>query len=166
MLAAFGVMLPNVELVPLMKIDEALTDVDDWELFLALHRHRDHWDGLVTNDDKLLSLPKEMTVLAQTRLTLVVAVGEGHSPIRSVGLLLCHLNHIGHHSKPDRPQIWKLRVTQRGIRRASEVPRVDRREEQDDGGRDLPGAQGSGEDASDRAVASVATSLARPMRVE
>lgn len=80
---------------------------------LVAFEHAKHWDGLVTNDDKLLALPKEMTVLSQTRLTLVVAVGEGHSPIRSVGLLLCHLNHICHHSKPDRPQIWKLRVAQK-----------------------------------------------------
>jgi hypothetical protein len=112
-LDAFAVMLPNVELIPLVAIDEALADVDDWELFLALHRHPQRWDGLVTNDDKLLSLPKEMTVLSQTRLTLVVTVGEGHSPIRAVGLLLCHLNHICHHSKPDRAQVWRLSVRQK-----------------------------------------------------
>jgi hypothetical protein len=51
-LAAFAVMLPNVDLVPLIKIDDALTDVDDWELFVALHRHAEHWDGLVTEKSK------------------------------------------------------------------------------------------------------------------
>jgi hypothetical protein len=112
-LGAFGVMLPNVELVPLVAIDVGLAEVDDWELFLALHRHEQHWDGLVTNDDKLLLLPKEMTVLSQTRLTLVVTVGEGHNPIRAVGLLLCHLNHICHHTRTDRAQVWKLGVTQK-----------------------------------------------------
>ncbi len=111
-LKAFGVMVPHVELVPIADIDEGLAEVDDWELFVALHR-REQWDGLVTNDEALLSLPKEMTVLSQTNLTLVVAAGEGHNPIRAVGLLLCHLNHICHHTMHDRPQVWKLTVSQK-----------------------------------------------------
>ena len=50
-------------------------ELDDWELFLALHRLHPRWDGLITNDDTLLAQPKEMTVLSQTHLTLVVAKG-------------------------------------------------------------------------------------------
>jgi hypothetical protein len=110
---SFGVMMPHVELVAIADIEPAFAELDDWELFLALHRDVRHWDGLVTNDDSLLALPKEMTVLSQTRLTLVVAKGEGHSPIRSVGLLLAHLGHICHHSKPDRAQVWKLTAAQK-----------------------------------------------------
>ena len=30
-----------------------------------------------------------------------------------MGLLLCHLNHICHHTTPDRPQVWKLSVSQK-----------------------------------------------------
>jgi hypothetical protein len=111
-LVAFAVLMPQVELVPLARIDGELARLDDWEVFLALHRQR-AWDGLVTNDDKLLALPKEMTVLSQTNLTLVVAVGEGHNPIRTVGVLLCHLGFICHHTKRDRPQIWRLEVRQK-----------------------------------------------------
>jgi hypothetical protein len=112
-LKAFGVMMPNVELVPIAEIDDALAEIDDWELFVALYGAKDRCDGLVTNDDALLALPKEMTVLSQTNLTLVVAAGEGHNPIRAVGLLLCHLNHICHHTKPDRAQVWRLSVSQK-----------------------------------------------------
>jgi len=61
----------------------------------------------------MLSLAKEMTVLSQTGLTLVVAKGEGHNPIRAVGTLLCHLTHICHHTIPGTPQIWKLRVARK-----------------------------------------------------
>jgi hypothetical protein len=110
---AFGLAMPNVELVAVASIDEHFAELDDWELFVALHRHSLHWDGLITNDDKLLALEKEMTVLSQTNLTLVVAKGEGDSPIRAVGLLLCHLNHICHHTRPDRAQVWLLRVAQK-----------------------------------------------------
>lgn len=68
---------------------------------------------MITNDDAMLSLPKEMTVLDQTGLTLVVAKGEGHNPVRAVGTLLCHMSHICHHTTRGTPQIWKLRVTQK-----------------------------------------------------
>jgi hypothetical protein len=116
-LAAFAVLMPKVELVPLAQIDGELAKLDDREVFVALHRQR-AWDGLVTNDDKLLALPKEMAVLSQTNLTLVVAVGEGHNPIRAVGVLLCHLGFICHQTKRDRAQIWRLEVRQK----SHEVP--------------------------------------------
>ena len=61
----------------------------------------------------MLSLAKEMTVLSQTALTLVVAKGEGHNPIRAVGALLCHVPFICHHTTRDRAQIWNLRVSQK-----------------------------------------------------
>lgn len=102
-----------VELVPVRAIDASWATLDDWELLLALHRHERRWDGLITNDDAMLSLAKEMTVLSQTGLTLVVAKGEGHNPIRAVGALLCHLPHICHHTTPEHAQIWTLRVAQK-----------------------------------------------------
>lgn len=46
-------------------------------------------------------------------MTLVVARGEGHNPIRAVGALLCHLPHICHHTRPGVAQIWNLRVSQK-----------------------------------------------------
>lgn len=105
--------LPQVELVPVHDIDPGFADLDDWELLRELYRHDPPWDGMITNDDAMLSLPKEMTVLDQTGLTLVVAKGEGHNPIRAVGTLMCHLSHICHHTTPGIAQIWKLRVAQK-----------------------------------------------------
>lgn len=110
---AFGTLMPYAELSAVADIDPAFAELDDWELFLALHRLHPRWHGLITNDDTLLAQPKEMTVLSQTHLTLVVAKGEGHSPVRSVGLVLAHLSHICHHSKRDRAQVWKLSVAQK-----------------------------------------------------
>jgi hypothetical protein len=112
-IGAFGSLMPNVELRPVASIDEHFAKLDDWELFVALRRHELHWDGLITNDDELLALEKEMAVLSQTNLTLIIAKGEGHNPIRAVGLLLCHLNHICHQTRPDRAQVWMLRVVQK-----------------------------------------------------
>jgi hypothetical protein len=112
-LSAMTVALPQVELVAVRDIDPTFADLDDWELLRELHRHERPWDGMITNDDAMLSLPKEMTVLDQTGLTLVVAKGEGHNPIRAIGTLLCHLSHICHHTTPGAAQIWKLRVAQK-----------------------------------------------------
>ncbi len=105
--------LPHVELVPIRDIDPGFADLDDWELLRELHRHERGWDGMITNDDAMLSLAKEMTVLSQTGLTLVVAKGAGHNPIRAVGTLLCQLTHICHHTVPGTAQIWRLRVAQK-----------------------------------------------------
>jgi len=113
LMRSFAALMPRVELVPIAEIEPALAELDDWELFVALHRHEQPWDGLITSDDKLLALPKEMSVLSQTSLTLVVAVGEGHSPLRAVGVLLCHLSHVCHQTRTDRAQIWTLRVSQK-----------------------------------------------------
>lgn len=110
-LKAMAMALPMVDLVPVREIAPELSNVDDWELMLRLHQHERPWDGLITNDDSLLALPKEMTVLAQTRLTLVVVKGEGDNPVRATGVLLCHLRFICHHTTQARAQIWNLRVS-------------------------------------------------------
>jgi hypothetical protein len=105
--------LLGVEFVPVRKIHPSFAELDDWQLLLALHQHERPWDGLVTNDDAMLSLAKEMTVLSQTQLTLVVAKGEGHNPIRAIGVLLCHLSFICAHTTHARAQIWRLSVKQK-----------------------------------------------------
>lgn len=112
-LAAFGEVLPMVDLVPVRAVEPGWAKLDDWELLVALRGHPRPWDGLITSDDAMLSLAKEMTVLSQTGLSLVVAKGEGHNPIRAVGALLCHLPHICHHTTPEHAQIWTLRVAQK-----------------------------------------------------
>lgn len=101
------------DLVSVREIDPRLAEVDDWQLLQALQQDSRPWDGLITSDDSMLKLPKEMVVLSQTGLTLVVAKGEGHNPIKAVGVVLCHLGHICHQTDPRRPQIWTLSVSQK-----------------------------------------------------
>jgi hypothetical protein len=110
-LRAMATALPMADLVPVREVRPELAEVDDWELLRALHQDERRWDGLITNDDALLSLAREMTVLSQTRLTLVVVKGEGHNPVRAVGALLCHLPFICHHTVRDRAQLWNVRVS-------------------------------------------------------
>jgi hypothetical protein len=47
------------------------------------------------------------------KLTLVVAEGAGHDPVKATGLVLAHLPGICVKTDPDVPQLWVLRaVTQ------------------------------------------------------
>jgi hypothetical protein len=106
--------IPEAELVPLRSIDPLLTaNIEDWEVLLALHHHERAWDGLITTDSGILNLPREMAVIRQTNLTLVVAHGAGHDPIRATGLLLTHLEYIARETTRDRPQVWRLAARSR-----------------------------------------------------
>jgi hypothetical protein len=103
----------EAELVPIGEIDERLATLDDWEVMLALHRHERPWDGLITTDANMLALPRELAVLMQTKLTLVVAKESGHDPIKATGLLLAYLPGICQRTDPDKSQLWTLRAVQK-----------------------------------------------------
>lgn len=100
--------LKDVKLAYLDEIDPRLTNMDDWELLLALHHHNRPWDGLISNDTSMLTQPRELAVLGYTRLSLVAPQAAGHDPIRSTGLVLAHIEDIAARTTPKRPQIWKL----------------------------------------------------------
>jgi hypothetical protein len=95
-------------LVPVREIDVRLveTDMDDWELLLALHLHSDPWDGLITTDTSMLNLPRELSVLMQTRLTLVAIREAGHDMVKASGLLFAYLPGICKRTDSTRPQLW------------------------------------------------------------
>lgn len=106
--------MAEAELVPLADIDPRLTaDIDDWEILLALHLDARPWDGLITTDSGILSLPREISVIMQTRLTLVVAEAAGHDPLRATGLVLTYLPWIAAHTSPNEGQVWALRARNR-----------------------------------------------------
>jgi hypothetical protein len=97
----------EADLVPMRHLDQRLRGLDDWELLLALHHIQDI-DGLITTDSRMLNLPRELAVLHQTMLTLVVVERAGHDPIRAAGLLLVHLPQICKKSVSSAAQIWRL----------------------------------------------------------
>ncbi len=117
-IAALNEYIPEAELVPLRVVDPMLAEIDDWQVLLALHHHDRDWDGLITNDDSMLNLPREMAVLRQTNLTLVVAHDSGHDPIRATGLLFTHLGYIARNTSRAESQIWELTARNRPARNA------------------------------------------------
>ncbi|MDP9262464.1 MAG: hypothetical protein M3O89_10875 [Actinomycetota bacterium] len=101
----------DAELVPIRRIDDRMATLDDWEVLLALHSDNSEWDGLITTDAKMLILPRELAVLCQTKLTLVVAEAVGHDPIKATGLVLAHITRICEQTRPDTAQVWRLRTS-------------------------------------------------------
>ncbi|MDE2994525.1 MAG: hypothetical protein OXU67_11665 [Chloroflexota bacterium] len=97
---------------------------DDWQILDALNRRGDV-DGFITNDANILQLPREMVVLSGTRLTLVVADGVGHDPIRATGLVMLYLGHIVHRLS-HRAQIFTLRPGDLGRYQSSPAKQIDR----------------------------------------
>ena len=98
----------GLRLTRLADYDARLTQsYDDWQVFYALDRRGDV-DGFITNDAKILHLAREMVVLSETHLTLVVTDRVGHDPIRATGLVMLYLGQIVHRLSP-RAQIFTLR---------------------------------------------------------
>lgn len=101
----------DAELMPIRRIDKRLATLDDWEVLQALHTDARAWDGLITTDAKILSLPRELAVLCQTKLTLVAAEAVGHDPIKATGLVLAHITRICEQTRVDAAQVWRLRTS-------------------------------------------------------
>lgn len=103
----------DAELTPIRTIDRRMTTIDDWQILHALHAADEPWDGLITTDARMLSLPKELALLCQTELALVVAEAVGHDPIKATGLILAHLGRICEQTRTDAAQVWRLRTNTR-----------------------------------------------------
>jgi hypothetical protein len=103
----------DAELTPIADIHPDMATLDDWELLLALYTDGRAWDGLITTDASMVNLPRELSVLCQTKLTLVVAMAAGHDPIKATGLVLAHISNVGQRTRPDRAQVWRLRTQAR-----------------------------------------------------
>lgn len=103
-------LLPEVELRPLRDVDDRLLgNADDWAILLRLFQHPEPFDGLITVDASMTRLVRELVVLHQTQLSLVVFEDVGDDPVRASGLCLLHLPHVVKQTEPDKAQLWILR---------------------------------------------------------
>jgi hypothetical protein len=103
----------DADLVRIDKIHPAMSDLDDWEVLLALHLDARPWDGLITTDTSILNQPLELSVLIQTKLALVAVREAGHNPVKATGLLFAYLPGICRRIRDDRPQVWTPRAAER-----------------------------------------------------
>ena len=104
---------PELDLRPIRSIDPRLTGgLPDDRLILALHQLG--IEGLVTNDDRMLSLPEVLAIVQQTGLTIVTCRRTGHDPLVATGLLLAYLGRIVRRHRAGVPQLWRLAGPDRG----------------------------------------------------
>lgn len=111
--AALRESILEAELVWIGDVDPRLSKADDWEVLAALHGDSRSWDGLISTDAGMLNLLREVSVLCQTKLTLVIADAAGHDPLAATGLVLAHLPYICKQTMPDRAQLWRLRANRK-----------------------------------------------------
>lgn len=98
---------PEIDLVRLRTIDDRLTGgLEDHRLILALHQLG--VEGLVTNDDNMLSLPEVLAIIRQTGFSVVTCMRAGHDPLVATGLLLVHLGAVAKRHRRGTPQVWRL----------------------------------------------------------
>lgn len=96
------------QLVPIMRIDERMADLDDPDVVRAVARRG--FDMLVTCDHDMMSVPRVLAAVMQTRLTVVVAEGQGHDRVAASGLVLAHLPHVVAQYRKDEAQVFVLRT--------------------------------------------------------
>ena len=120
---ALGAYQPYAELAPVAQIDARMSELEDWQLLLALHHHERPWDGLVTTDSSMLNQARELATLLRTRLTLVVAMEAGHNPVRASGLVFAHLENVAKRTDARVAQVFTLRAANRPAEHPGRITR-------------------------------------------
>lgn len=103
-----------IELAALKGIDPRLTTLDDRALIIALAQLG--WDGLITNNYKMLHTPREVAAIIATKSIFIAVEGLGHDPLRAAGALLLELPGLEARLRADRDNVFLLAYRQRGPR--------------------------------------------------
>ncbi len=103
---------PEIELVPVKDIDPGLTAaLEDHHLIQSLWQRG--FEGLVTCDDSMLWLPEVVSMIKQTRFSVVACADAGHDVLKASGLLLTQMQSVAKRHDALKPQIWILTVRER-----------------------------------------------------
>jgi hypothetical protein len=101
----------NLELQSLHEIEPRLSDLDDRPLIIGLHQLG--WDGLITNNYKMLEVPTEIAAIVTTKMIIIAIEGLGHDPLRAVGALLLELPGLPDRLKPGTSNVFRLAYRRR-----------------------------------------------------
>lgn len=106
----------DIELTHVQRIDARLPELSDRELIFALAQLG--FDGLVTNNYRMLNIPSELAAMVATKAVVVATYRMGHDPIRAVGALLLELPGLSARVDPHRSNVFRLTFEQRQPRDA------------------------------------------------
>jgi hypothetical protein len=99
-------LLPEVEISPIRKIDPRLSDLDDRKLLIALHQLG--WQGLITNNYKMLRVPVEIAAIVKTKLVVFAVEGIGDDPLRATGAVLLHLPSVAKQIQTGKAKVFSV----------------------------------------------------------
>ena len=100
---------------PLRRIRADMGDLPDRHLLVVLDALG--YDGLVTNNYKMLKVPRELAALHHTTLTLFAVEGCGNDPLRAAGAVMLDLPAATRKIDPKRPQVFFSRPRAPGPKR-------------------------------------------------
>jgi hypothetical protein len=106
-LDALAQYMPDIHLEHLSRIDRRLGDLEDHELVVALYQAG--YEGLVTNNYKMLNDPRVLVALMKTKLTVFAIEGAGDDPIRATGAVFLDLPGAISRRDPSKPHVFWLR---------------------------------------------------------
>ena len=101
----------DLEVRSLREIDHRLSDLEDRPLFIALHQLG--WNGLITNNYKMLDVPSEIAAIVKTKAIVIAVEGLGHDPLRAVGALLLELPGLPERIRPRTSNVFRLAYRRR-----------------------------------------------------
>lgn len=98
--------LPDVELTPIHLIDHRASSLTDRELLLYIAQQG--YQGLVTNNYKMLWVPQEVAALAKSKIALFAVEGVGDDPLRATGAVMLHLPQVAKKVVPGTAQVFRV----------------------------------------------------------
>jgi hypothetical protein len=101
----------DLELSHIQSIDPRLSELSDRRLFIAIKQLG--YDGLVTNNYKMLDVPEEVAAIIKTKAVVVAVEALGHDPIRAVGALLLELPGLADRVQPNMANVFRLKYARR-----------------------------------------------------
>lgn len=108
----------SIEVCSLYRIDLRLSDLDDRQLFIALHQLG--WNELITNNYRMLAVPTEVAAIVKTNAVMIAIEGLGHDPLRAVGALLLELPGLVDRIRPRKSNVFRLAYRRRAAEDAWE----------------------------------------------
>jgi hypothetical protein len=100
-------MPPEINLVPLTDAGTGLHRMNDRQLIL--HLWKTGWDGLVTNNHRMLDQPHEVAPMIKSKLLMIIVEGYGHDPLRATGALLMHLPGLATRKRPSGATVFHIK---------------------------------------------------------
>lgn len=103
----------DIEIAHINSLDSRLRgpEMGDRRLLIALHQLG--FDGLITNNWRMLNIPHEVAAIIATRAVLVAIEDMGDDPIRATGALLLELPSLGSHLRDGVSNVFLLNYARR-----------------------------------------------------